>query len=408
MAQVMNSAYQRNLSMISKKLLGYSRQTLKVMGLSSTTANPGDVIRFQLPNNTIVDLSSLVFFWQGTTTATGTNAYAVFPKNTDISIINKIDVEIGGRILTASCNNWNLLANTIIDLTTGYDKQNNRLILNGSAPLSAAPTADQTAVQFATNNFIGFLSSVHYLNTYLTGAVTVTLYLAPTTILATAGTVTSASYQLTNMFFSVDTIDINDGYFMNLQMAYLSKGGVYEIPYKNWVSFSSAVSGPSQSTNFSLSTQSLNKVSAFFTYGTRNGCDGTADTSTYFTRFAPSGTTHQFTINGIQKPTWQPTSEQSFLLTNNVIGNSHDVYGGSSPLLNSLAAWLASFYCFAIQLDHNDPEFTSGLNTLGNTAASTYTTNGGTTTNQNIIARIYCECTSSLLIGANRQIDVIF
>jgi hypothetical protein len=200
-------------------------------------------------------------------------------------------------------------------------------------------------------------------------------------------------------------------------MDYLQRGGVYTIDYKNWTSFQNGVTSCSQSSTFSVSTQSLNKVLAFFTYGTGGGLDSLSETSTYFTRFAPSGCTHQFQINGIQKPTWQPTSEQSFLLINNILGHSHDAYGGSSPYLTSLTNWLDSFYCMGIQLDHNDPEYTSGLNTLGNTAASSWTTNGGTPAVNssgnsiaptNIVARIFVEVTSSLLIGQNRQIDIVW
>jgi len=408
MSQVMNSSYPKNLSMLSKSvLLGYSRQNTKLMGLSSTTGNPGDIVRIQLPMNTIVDIGSFNFFWTGTTGAATGNA--VFPKNADQAIIYKIDVEIGGRFLTASCNNYNILANTILDLTTGYDKQNNRSILNGGAPVGEAPTANTAATQFVTSNFIGPLSSIQYLNTYLTGSVTITLYLAPTTILVTSAGATVPTYQLTNMFFSVDTIDINDGYFQNLQLQYLAKGGVFVIDYKNWVSFANPVSSCSQSTNFSLSTQSLNKVLAFFTYGNGGGFDTNSGTSTYFSRFATSGCTHQITINGIPKPTWQPTSEQVFSLTNYVLGHSLDCYGGSSPLLTNITDWLASFYCFVVMLDHNDPDYRSGTNTLGNTAASFYVSNGGAaTTNTNIIARVFCETTSSLLIGQNRQIDIVY
>jgi len=122
----------------------------------------------------------------------------------------------------------------------------------------------------------------------------------------------------------------------------------------------------------------LNKVLAFFTYGGGLGYDPNSQTSTYFTRFAPSGGTHQFTINNIQRPSYQVTSEQSFLIMNNILGHSHDCYGGSSPQLNNLSNWVQSFYCFGIQLDHNDPEFTSGLNTSGNVAASYWAANGGT------------------------------
>ncbi len=83
----MNNSYPKNLSMISKSLVGYRRQTNKLQPTSSTTANPSDIVRVYLPMNTIVDLSSLVFFWMGSTSTTA--GACCFPKNADVSIIKK-------------------------------------------------------------------------------------------------------------------------------------------------------------------------------------------------------------------------------------------------------------------------------------------------------------------------------
>jgi hypothetical protein len=47
---------------------------------------------------------------------------------------------------------------------------------------------------------------------------------------------------------SVDTIDINDGMFHAIHDQFLAGGGVYEMPFNNYFSFSST-GGLSQTTN---------------------------------------------------------------------------------------------------------------------------------------------------------------
>jgi hypothetical protein len=50
--------------------------------MSQATASPSDVVVFELPANTIIDLRTLSIFALGSTTgANGTNPSVVFPKH---------------------------------------------------------------------------------------------------------------------------------------------------------------------------------------------------------------------------------------------------------------------------------------------------------------------------------------
>ena len=64
------------------RLSGFSKQGVKLRPMSQQTANPGDVVVFELPANTIIDTRTFSIFSQGTTTFTaGTNTSVVFPKH---------------------------------------------------------------------------------------------------------------------------------------------------------------------------------------------------------------------------------------------------------------------------------------------------------------------------------------
>lgn len=80
------SAYPRNLSYFVKKLSNYSKNTYRLQTLNVTTAGPSQIITVDLPNNALCDLSSLVWYFEGSTTTTGTTPFAFFPRNIETLI----------------------------------------------------------------------------------------------------------------------------------------------------------------------------------------------------------------------------------------------------------------------------------------------------------------------------------
>jgi hypothetical protein len=95
------------------------------------------------------------------------------------------------------------------------------------------------------------------------GNVRLRITLTTPQILVGNAAMTGAGFSPSNIFLSVDTIDINDGIFHAIHDQFLAGGGVYEMPFNNYFSFSST-GGLSQTTKFSLSSQYLNRVWATF------------------------------------------------------------------------------------------------------------------------------------------------
>jgi hypothetical protein len=132
-------------------------------------------------------------------------------------------------------------------------------------------------------------------------------------------------------------------------------------------------------------------------------------TSPWFSRVGKKISSWNIQVNGIQHPNYNPTGEQAWPLILNVFNKTQDALGGSSPFITSIQDFTDYFWLCGISLDQG-PEFEiSGLSTVGNTAACYFTTTSSdTTAYTSVQSHVFCEMTSSLLIGANGQVDVIF
>lgn len=414
------SAYPRNLSYFVKRLANYSKNTYRLQTLNTSTATPSQIITVDLPNNALVDLSTLLWYFEGTTSS-ATNS-CTFPRNIE-TIIERAEVEINGQLISPGCANYGHLFQIISDTTMGEDCRNRRLMLQNAGNVSA-PSANVTSVPFTIVNWLGFLGSAQpqILDTNLLGNVRIRITLAtPSVLVSSAAAVTGASYTLANMFFSVDCISIDDGMYYALHDQFLSKGGVYEIPFNNFYSFTQAVSSSgSGSIKFSLSTQSLNHLWATFAYGgsatqvanTNNG------SSQFFLRSACGISGYQFNVNNQYVPNYRVNRDLAFQLLMNSYNLSQDTLGGVHPNINTLAKWRDCFWVASCALDHacaSDERFVSGLNTLGNVSqgyfeydgASVGTDNFDGTVDANALALIYAQTTAIMRVGQGRQIELV-
>jgi hypothetical protein len=428
------SAYPRNLSYFVKRLANYSRNTYRLQTLNTNTASASQIITVDLPNNALVDLSTLVWYFEGTTTCSGgTTPSCVFPRNIE-TVIERVEVEVNGQLISPGCASYSHLWQIISDTTMGEDCTNRRAVMQKGLNLtSLAVSTTESATPYTIVNWLGFLGSAQptVLDTNLLGNVRVRITLSPTAVLITSGSPTSLGFSLNNMFFSVDCISIDDGMYYNLHDQFLSKGGVYEIPFNNFYSFSQAITSAGDgSVKFSLSTQSLNQLWATFAYG-NGSAPNTLDTasattgstsgigsSQYFLRSACGITGYQFNINNQYCPNFRPNRDIAFTLLMNSYGLSQDTVGGPNKNLGSLALWRDRYWVAATSLDHAvsaDERFISGLNTLGNVAqgffeysSAVVTSNfAGASLSQNPTALIFAQTSAVLQVGAGRQIQII-
>jgi len=264
--------------------------------------------------------------------------------------------------------------------------------------------------------------------------------MASNSVLIAMGAATGATYTLSNIYFTCDTALIDDGQFNEIHQMYLAQGGVYEYVFRQWLSFSSVPTSLSQTTNFSLSAQSLNRVLATFVIG------GTAKIGTdyydvitcnspYFTRVAVGSltingtattlnlTNWQFSIAGVYHPTYQADPISAFALDMNSMHLSQDTLGGTTPFLTPTPAQLGAtptlnpwtyfgqnFWVAMVELEEGtDNSYISGLDTRGNVSQGWFTTTASTATGAiaSPTCLVFAEVTSSLLVGAGRQIQLV-
>lgn len=411
------SGYPRNLSYFVRKLNNYSRNTFKLQTLNQSTASASQIITVDLPNNALVDLNTLAWYFEGTTT-TSTN-FAAFPRNIE-SLIERIEVEVNGQLVSGGCASYNQLWNVVADTTFGDDVTNRRKIMQSGSD-AVAPSANQTSVPFTIVNWLGFLGSCkpEVLDTNLLGNVRIRITLAsPSVLVSSATAATGAAYSLANMFFSVDTISIDDGNFYNMHEQFLSKGGVYEIPFNNYYSFSQT-SGASGALKFSLSTQSLNMVWATFvngSAGTPQALDANINNSSFFRRSGAGAGTNgdgmrwQFNINNVYYPNYQLTNTQAYQQMLNAYGLSQDTLGGGYKGCDTLAKWNGRYWVAVDSFCHNtadDERFVSGIDTRGNVAQAFFEYSGFSDSATCTTGLVFAQTTSLLRVGAGRQIEVV-
>lgn len=457
MLSVTNQGYPRSLSYIVKRLNGFQRTGVRLNSLNQSTATNGGLLQVDLPQNTQIDLSTLSMVFQATPTGTGGVSC---PRNAEM-FLERVETEINGVQIGSSGNYYNHLFSIISDTTIGQDCINRRSVLQNAAIQTVPPTVVEATRQFCIQTWLGFIgsSSTQVINTDLTGGIRLRLTLSnpSVNVLGSAASV-STGFILSNIYFTIDTIQINDGMFQSLQNQFVMQGGVLEVVYKSYQSFTNTVSSMNQSTRFSVSTQSLNRIWATFVnlgsaniiattaqYGVSTAFTTTAGsgiepnqggssyfqrignaqvsygTSTNYTTVAYPLTNWQFVLNSVSMPQYLVDPGVSYQNMLSSYSLASDTLGGGHPNLKSLNAWLGSFWVAEIRLNAGDSDgssLVSGMDTRGsnfqgsfNTSGSAITTSstgtGGTNPGANLTVLIFTEASSSIRIGAGRQIENI-
>ena len=355
-------------------------------------------------------------------------------------------------MISPGCANYAQLWQIISDTTMGEDCTNRRAVMQKGLNISSlAVSTLETNTPYTIVNWLGFLGSAQptVLDTNLLGNVRIRITLSPTAILVVSGSPTSFGYSLNNMFFAVDCISIDDGMYYSLHDQFLSKGGVYEIPFNNFYSFSQAITAAGDgSVKFSLSTQSLNQLWATFAFHSATGSNtldqasvstGSAHgigSSQYFLRSSSGITGYQWNLNNQYVPNFRPNASLAYTLLMNSYGLSQDTLGGPNKNLGGgvptgisgasmLTNWLNRYWVASVSLDHqcaSDERYISGLNTLGNVAQGFFEYSSGVVANNfavssngtsssltsaNPTCLIFAQTSPVLQVGAGRQIQLV-
>lgn len=415
------SAYPKSMSFAVSRLAGYSKNSVKLRPMSQATAVAGDVVVFELPTNTIVDLRSLSVLALGSTTgATVPNNAVRFPKHVE-SLIDSIQVEINGTLIDSGFLGYYQLNKLYMDYFAGVDKnstlrslmQLGDLTSTGSVVGTTVQDGLDTNVRLCLNSFLGFLSAkCPVIDTSILGQVRVLYRLAPNSVLITKGTATP-SYTLSNIFATIDVISINDGLYYDMIQQRLAEAPI-EVMFDKYYVFQNGVGSGGQTTRWAVATQSLDWViGTLFTDGSKtapNTINTTTITSDHFTRSGANITDSVFFFNNVQYPNFVPRNDDGTILAETLqnLNVLADLVSGGDSGLKTYTAWQNNYWCHAVRFSHipdagDDNRLISGLNTLGSNSQGIWQTTGTAT---NVYPVVWCKTTATLAIGAGRMLEI--
>ena len=231
-------------------------------------------------------------------------------------------------------------------------------------------------------------------------------------------------YTLNNVYASVQCYSLANGVYDNMIADQMSSNGNLEIGFKQYFSFRDLCTGTAR---WSVACQSLDRVivchhrdvgsnvrlppvlvTGYNAIGETNSARllglGKARYLQQPSSFNEAGTTsknlYEIALNGARYPQWRATAEDMYAITRLA---SRD---GARQHEWGLASYLDSFFVQAIKLTLDAPNarFAQGLDTRSVSLNGYYYIHN-ISGSKNIT--LFAECTSSLLVGVGRQIEVI-
>lgn len=399
-----------SLNMVSN----VSRNGTKMSPYRTDEVKPNQIIVLDFVPNSMVDLDTLCFHFNGK--ATTSAGFTSFPRNIE-SIISKIAVELNGLSI-ATCANLSDLYTLMYNLNCGYDAVAKRTLYQKGG-VQVAPTADDVVTDYKVQNFLGFLGTAQgrILDLGVIGQLRLHITLESTAVLIKSSASAGEGYTLNNLYFTVDTIAIDDGVYYQAKNNFLSSGGIISIPFDNYYSAMFNVNSFSQSSRFSVSSQSVDwMLAAFVPNRVISEVDSATGNSSYFnyaaqdpTTASNTLTTWQFSVNNVTLPQYLPTKSEAMPLLLNMMGTSQSTDGGILPSITSQAVWNSKFWCAGVRLDlltSPADRTISGLSTLGTNSTIAFTSTGtGSFNPQNLL--VFVKSSAVLRVGAGKTIEIV-
>lgn len=401
------SSYPKFLQYYLNRISNFSRQKYKIQSYANTTFNPNDQLVFSMPDG-LIDLTSFTIHGKLSTTVTGgTNASAYAPPIE--LMIDSIYIDFGGIGFQTSFTNYNQLFNIFRDFQMTDKKALRGVLQNDSNPTSLAASTTITNQPFAIQSFLGLLGSVKMIDTTLTPTMKMYFRLAPTACLSTSGSPTSASYTWSNVYASVDVLDLSDGIYYNAVASKLASSPI-EIPFDNYATVIGSSGAVTQSHRFTTSTDCLESVIATMldTGYTDNSHNATSSLSKYFTRKGDTVATSQMLVNGVPYPSWplDNTVGEPFVQTTQTLNVATDVTSSTNTAMNTLTLFNSTFWTHAISFGVPytiDERVVCGLSGRGNALQISFNTTGTSTG----IPIVWLKQRSIMRIGSGKNVELV-
>ncbi|DAC81579.1 hypothetical protein MNEG_5273 [Monoraphidium neglectum] len=430
--------------------LSLSVNKFKIRPLNQASAQPGDVISFDLPASHVL-LDSLELTWDLTTTNGGGAATTCRLAQGVESAVEQISVESNGYMIDSGCAMTNQLYQLFMDYKLGADKRPLRRALQNQTV--GNPTGFHAAERMSLNSWLGFLGSVQprVIDVSLAPLrVYVKLAGANRAFIGAGAAPVTCGINFANITAYVDCIALDDGGVYEAGVAKLMQSNPLELPFdRYYTTLGGTPAGTQDTLGFNLSTQSLDYVCGVwmdpqavsasnyapvaFTPGSwtdipsTGGSNAAVDAvvarinanakpdykSAYFVHGTGANTSlasSQFQVGAVSYPTYPATAPEAFAQTADAFGIYRATKGVSSaPWLDGLANYQALGCAHAVSFEYPgaEPELrlASGLNTLGNSAGIQWVTEvaGAARASKMLVAKT----TAIARVGQYKQVEVI-
>ena len=435
-------SYSPQLSYFLDRLSGFSSNVFRLEPQGSNSAKANNIIRITLPANSLVNFRTFALHFDAAITNAGCEGRI---SNKIDSLVERVEVTFGGVQVSAGNNMYNVLRHAkdalMGDSTDPMLGHPEVVRAESYHKTSGIASNKEVAAPYVIDKWEGFLGTVEpkIVDLSLLPECVVSIYLAENSVCidasgtglsgaATPIDVTAASpnpvYALTNIYATIETIGLADGTYDSMISQMMSQVGYLELPFKQYISFQDTTAN---NMRFSIATQSLDRLwlvhrdTDFNTAGGAKLVSGhLINTSTQFDRvldynkekyiskyfnFAePAGgvSKHQLQLNGALFPQYQASVEDMFQIS------KQSVLGGRHQMKYGLRTMRDNYTVFCVRLNLCDSEYSrnlTGLDTRSINLNGFYNMYGVTGGGKSV--NIFAECSSSLRIGPNLQIEVL-
>ena len=451
-----------NLSFFMSRLQGVSTSHFKIFPQSSDNASSGKIIRFEMPNNSLVNLKNLRLFFNASTANATANKGGRLPNDIS-SLIERVAVYMGGVLVQNSFNQYNTLVHakaaiegSKCDATLSHPEIVRAKSYHNGAAIARGVEESYTAIEdaFCISNWEGLLGSIEpsIIDTGLLPQITIEITLADDSVCATCDDVTLAgfvggsgnvgtTYSLSNLSMQVEVLGMATSVLEQLTEQRIASVGYLSLPFKNYFTYQSTHTSTSRfnvnsaswdrlwivyrPTTYSTQTAPVvvagHKLSGFFGDDTAaqsaadidiglpqydTGGSSTFNTNTekyisnYFKFVDPGDTNTKYNlqVNSANVPAYKMSSVEALSMTKGAVDYAKNVM--------SLDQYRNDYFvqCYRFCLPDSDfNRLASGLDTRSVSAQGTLETTSVTACSLTLFA----ECSSELRVGAGRSIEVI-
>lgn len=443
-------------------LKNYAQQMMKMWADKTDTANPNDLIRFKLPN-TSIDIRTLNFIFEFTTSAVGQNTQyqnRYFPRLSS-SIIGSLAVYING-VLIENIQTYNQLYTLLYDAQSAattssirYQEGNDpsfKSAVNATGTItntiqgnSTGTSADDSDIsrQFSVRSWLGFCGTLNtsIIDISKIGEVIIELNLSPAAIIwkgaqPAGGAVASPSvqnYTIKNYYMTVNRISFGD----NLYSSYLDNlisTGRYKLTYLTYLTArgSSVVKSTNPALQMSVNANTMTKIictAVASNYTTESVIQNTNSTMTFSEQLTKPNTypdlfnnsiyfkkdfcgldTSQVIVNGVPQTPFPLKLEQIYSENLNILGTDSDLKATGHPGAYSLAAWTKYYAFHMTSFSHRvaaKEDIISGYDSKNSSIQIKWETNWLSGASDSVYLTVYVEKYNQLIIGSDRSISLI-